>query len=123
MKAKRAKITLNSIEDYVRMMNGLFGLTDREIDVLSEFIKEKLYREQNDIDANVHLFHHSVKKRIAKRLGKKSHHWINGYIMDLKKKGAIVPLGEEGKYRINKGIMPRGEDKVVIEINWNMGNE
>lgn len=124
MKTKRAKVTLSSVEEYVRLMNSFFNLTDMEIKVLCEFIKEKLKRSQSNKEPNTHLFHHSVKNRISrKKFGRTQHHWINGYIMNLKKKGALIPLEEQGHYEINKGLVPTGENKIVIDINWKTDGE
>lgn len=119
MKAKRVEVTLSSIEDYVRLMNSFFSLTDMEIRVLCEFIKEKLKRENSSNSHNVHLFHHSIKDKISRReFGKSSHYWINGYVKSLKDKGALVPLDEENHYQINRGLVPTGENKIVIDIKW-----
>lgn len=120
MKAKRVNITIGSVRDYVLMMNSFFNLTEKEIDVLCEFIKEKLRRAKDEVSPNTHLFHHSVKRKISKEaFGKSHHHWINGYIMNLKEKKALIPLPQDGHYRINKGVVPTGESKVIININWN----
>lgn len=120
MKAKRVSVTVDSVEDYIRLMNTFFQLTDKEIEVISEFIKEKLRRSSGDSSPNTHLFHHSIKRKISKnKFGKTHHHWMNGYIMNLKKKNALIPLAEDGHYEINKGLVPTGEGKIVININWN----
>lgn len=119
MKAKRVNITISSVRDYVLMMNSFFNLTDKEIDVLCEFIKEKLRRAKDDYDSNTHLFHHSVKKKISReKFDRKHHYWINGYIMNLKDKGALVELEEDSHYQINKGLIPTGEHQIIIDINW-----
>lgn len=119
MKAKRVNITISSIRDYVLMMNSFFNLTEKEIDVLCEFIKEKLKRSSRDKSPTTHLFHHSVKSKISREaFGKSHHHWINGYIMNLKQKGALIPLSEDGHYEINKGLVPSGESEVIIDITW-----
>lgn len=117
-KVKKASITIKSVEDYLEMMNGFFGLTDKELKVLAEFVKEKIRRAQNDEDTDIHLFHHSVKRKIAKAMGKNNHYWINGYIMNLKQKDALIPLGEEGHYKITRALVPEGEQKIEIMINW-----
>lgn len=124
MKAKRVNVTIGSIRDYVLMMNSFFDLTDKEIDVLCEFIKERLRRAKEDGSPNTHLFHHSVKRKISKEAFNKSHHhWINGYIMNLKDKNALIPLQEDGHYQINKGLIPSGEGQIIININWKTNNE
>lgn len=120
MEAKRAEVTISSIKDYVRLMNTFFQLTEMEIDVLCEFIKEKIKRAKDNSDSNAHLFHHSVKRRISRdSFNRSHHHWINGYIMNLKEKGALIPLEEDGHYKINRGLVPTGEGKIIIDINWN----
>lgn len=124
MKAKRVKITIESIRDYVLLMNSFFHLTDKEVDVLCEFIKEKIRRSQMEKDPNTHLFHHSVKRKISRdAFGKSHHHWINGYVMNLKEKNALIPLEEDSHYKINKGLIPSGENKIVISIDWNTNEE
>jgi len=104
----------------VKLMNSFFNLTDKEIDVLCEFIKEKLRRAGLENKPAKHLFHHSVKREISRnKFNKSHHHWINGYVMDLKKKGALIPLGPDGHYKISKGLIPAGENKIIIDIDWN----
>lgn len=122
MKTKKASVTLSSIKDYVRLMNNFFSLTDMELEVLCEFIKERIRRKRSEKTYSTHLFHHSVKKKISRgKFDRKNYYWMNGYIMKLKEKNALIPEGEDGQYRINKALVPSGENKIVIEINWKTG--
>lgn len=119
MKTKRAEVTLTSVEDYVRLMNSFFNLTDMEIRVLCEFIKERIRRSKDPNKYNTHLFHHSVKDKISRsEFDRSNHYWINGYVKDLKEKGALISMEENGHYQINKGLIPSGESKIIININW-----
>ena len=115
-KVKKISVHIGSVEDYLEMMNGFFGLTDTEKQVLAQFIKEKL-SSSNGFSAP-HLFHHTVKRRISKRMGRKNHYWLNGYVMSLKKKNALISKEGEGEYEINRALIPDGEQRVEININW-----
>ncbi len=109
MEIKR-KVTEESFYiDYIKAFNGFLNLSNREILVLAELIKE----DANLSNSNKYLlFETSIRKKIRERLDI-SMYSINNYIAALKKKGIIkeqdgvkelnrkiVPVKEKGKYSL-----------------------
>jgi len=114
---KKAKIKISSTKQYIEVLNGLFDMTEMELQVLEQFIKAKQGIDRKD--AAIHPFDPLVKKEIAKRLGKKDdHYWLNGYVMNLKRKGALIPLDETGHYQIHPLLVPQGENEICIQVEW-----
>lgn len=75
---KAAKITLNEPEeDYIRLVNPFFNLTDKEIDIVAELIR-------NDKSGVTR----KSKKDTASKLGFTANSFSN-YIKKIKDKGAI----------------------------------
>lgn len=108
---KKIKVSIDSTRDYIQLLNGLFNLTNSEMDVLAEFVKLKVSLDKSDIDINA--FSTQAKKKVAERLNKEDFNTLNTYIKRLKDKGAIHPT-QEG-YRIVRYLIPT--NKIVMHIN------
>lgn len=112
MKQKIINHKVRKVGDYVRLMNGLFGLTDSELQVLAEFITIHLTISKYKIQVNA--FSTDMKKKVALRLGKSNFNSLNTYIKALADKGAIRKIA--GGYEIDDKLIPIGESQVVFII-------
>jgi len=110
---KRIKVPINSIRDYIELFNGLFGLTESEIEVLTEFVRMNLSLE-NAGKGDVNTFSTDIKKRVAENLDRDNFNTLNTYIKRLKDKKAISPTNEG--YEINRILIPTNDDKIEIHV-------
>lgn len=106
---KQITVPINSLRHYIELFNGLFGLTDSEIEVLTEFLRVKLSLEKAERDDNP--FSTEMKKRVADLLDRDDFNSLNTYIMRIKNKGAIKPT--ENGYEINRILVPDGSSNEV----------
>lgn len=112
MKQKIVRHPIRSLQEYVRLWNGLFSLTDSEIEVLSKFIELHLQFTAANIPSNA--FSTDGRKIVAERMGQGRHTYLAPYIKSLKDKGAITAI--TGGYRIDERLIPQGEHEIIIKI-------
>jgi len=86
----------------------MFKLTDKEIEVLVEFIR--MYKEYKEVN----VFTSEFKKLAAKNLGMSNFNILNIYLKSLVEKHALI-RGEE--YRINPVLLLK-EDQEAVEFRW-----
>tara|TARA_R110000803_G_scaffold83228_1_gene149385 strand:- start:256 stop:618 length:363 start_codon:yes stop_codon:yes gene_type:complete len=103
---RRIRIPINSVSDYVTLLNGIFKLTDMEIRVISELIS----RVKKDIEA----FSPLAKISIAKKLDIKS---IDSYIRKLLSKDALRKEGSV--YTINALLLPGKHRHILFDLDLN----
>jgi hypothetical protein len=113
---KTFSATLEELEDYVQLLNGIFQMTNMEMTVFMYLLKASIALRGEDQTA----FDPDTKKDIAKEMGREKHHFLNGYIKSLKEKGALIPKKTTGQYRINPLLNPKGESAINIELDWNL---
>jgi hypothetical protein len=106
------KISIDSIEDYLTLFDGIFKFTDTEKEILCEFIKAHYSVVSNNLDINA--FSTVIKKKIAKRLDRENFYTLNTYIKRLKDKKAIIEV--EGGYEINKVLLPNKVNKISFVL-------
>jgi len=109
---KQIKVPIKELSDYIELWNGIFGLTDSEIRILTEFLRAKLTIDNSDVDINP--FSTESKKQVAESLGRDDFSTLNTYIMRLKKKGAIKQTNDG--YEIHRILIPTSDDKVLIHL-------
>lgn len=102
------KLQTMSTEGYIRLLNGIFNLTNKEIQVLGAFID----MQQSHPEMNV--FSAEFKKKIAEQLGMKHFTVLNVYLQALMNKKAVFK-GES--YKINPALI-RQENQTAIELRW-----
>ena len=108
---KKIKAKITDTKGYIGVLNGMFNLTDKEMEVLAAFIdKEKELRH-----VKVDPFSSAVKKMIATSLGIEDHNTLNVYIKRLKDKNVIRQSGNT--YQI-AGVLKRYENEESVEIIW-----
>ena len=109
---KKITVPINSIRDYLELFNGIFGLTNSEIGVLTEFVRMKLSLEKAGEDKNP--FSAEMKKKIAEELGRDDFNSLNTYIKRLKDKSAISPT--QSGYKIHPILVPTDDNKIEITL-------
>lgn len=91
--------------EYVKLINGVFNLTDKEVEILAKFMElQKQY-------PNLYVFSADMKKTVAQELSIDNFNTLNIYIKSFKTKKAINQV--KGQYvfhtlldlsKINDGI-------------------
>jgi len=112
MNQKVIKFKIGNPEHYLRLFNGIYNLTLSERKVLAEFILIHLTLKKMGIQKNT--FATDMKKRVARRLGKKNFNSLNTYLKAISDKGAIKRV--DGGYEITPNLIPAGEDEIVFKI-------
>ena len=118
-KIKPVKIkNINSIRKYLQIFSGVFGLTSKEIDVLSEIIRYQfLARINKQQDTNP--FSAEAKKQICERMNIANPYSINTYLARLRKRKAIIRT-QEGGQQVHPWLMPMGEKQIIIDLEWKL---
>jgi hypothetical protein len=112
MMEKIIHFKISKPEHYIRLFNGIYGLTMLERTILAEFILIHLMLEK--IGSDVNPFCPDMKRRVAKRLGKPNFGTLNNSIKAIKDKGAISKVS--GGYKIHPNLLPAGENQIVFKI-------
>jgi len=111
---KIVKITLRNTKQYLRVLNGMFNLTDKELTVLAAFIDKLEQLRGTGID----VFSAEVKKQVASELDIDDFNTLNVYIKRLKDKNA---LRYDGSYRINPLLIKKKDEEGVF-FKWQEKN-
>ena len=101
---RRVRIPISSVYDYVKILNGIFNLTDMEMKVLSEIIRR--------IKLDIPAFTTPAKEGIAKKLELKT---INNYITKLTSKSAIIKTGST--YTVNPILIPGKHRHIMFDLD------
>jgi hypothetical protein len=102
--ARRIKINPTTTYQFLQVFNGILELTDKELEVLSNFI---------DLSTTINLCSPENKKLVANKLNIENPNTLNIYVKRLKDKGAITKT-KDG-YTLSK-LLERNS-QVIIEIN------
>jgi|TARA_R110002020_G_scaffold137687_2_gene307090 hypothetical protein len=95
----KIKIKANSIYKRVLIWNGIFNLTNKELEILSAFIQVNLKSKSKNFCTK------TSKDKVADIMSIKDSNTLNNYIKKLKDKGAL--LYKNGKYDVNKLLNPK----------------
>lgn len=114
MKEKIYNVKVSDTKDYISAFNGIFNLSNTEMEVLAEFVD--LFRHLHKSSLNINPFSTEMKKKVAKRLGRDDFNTLNNYIKSLKEKGAISETIDG--YKIHTMLIPLGEQSVKFNISW-----
>jgi len=104
---KKITVNIDSTLKYIQLWNGIFTLTDKEIQILSTFI------DVQNITEEVNLCSVRNKKEVARIIGIKDYNTLNNYIKKFKDKG--VMLKNMNIYKINPFLNPQ-TDSVEVTI-------
>tara|TARA_R110000822_G_scaffold37508_2_gene104835 strand:- start:381 stop:698 length:318 start_codon:yes stop_codon:yes gene_type:complete len=102
----KVKIKANSIYKRLQIWNGIFDLTNKELEVVSAFIKVNITAKRKNLCSKKN------KDDVAKLLQFEDPNDLNNYIKKLKDKGALT--FNKGSYEVNKMLNPQIKK---IEIN------
>jgi hypothetical protein len=94
----KVTIKANSIFKRLQIWNGIFNLTNKELEVVSAFIKVNMTSKRKNLCSKKN------KDEVAKLLNFDDPNDLNNYIKKLKDKGAL--LFSKGSYRVNKLLNP-----------------
>lgn len=108
-KVRSVNVRISGIEDYVRIYNGIFRLTDMEITVLSKLIKKHKRFTKKSLDKSA--FDSDVKQEIADSLELSS---LNNYISKLAAKKAIIKNGNG--YDIHPMLIPGPHRAILFNL-------
>lgn len=101
--------------EYLSTLNGVFKLTETEIDLLVEFIKEYIRLSSKGMEANDLnrlLFSPATKKDIYERMNYKYQNFYNKFD-SLVSKGIIIGSEKQG-YRLAPQVIP--SNKIILEF-------
>ena len=102
----KVKIKANSIYKRLQIWNGIFDLTNKELEVISAFIKVNIKAKRKNLCSKKN------KDAVARILVFDDPNTLNNYIKRLKDKGALI--FKKGSYSVNKLLNPSIKK---IEIN------
>lgn len=102
----KVQIKANSIFKRLQIWNGIFNLTNKELEVISAFIKVNIKAKRKNLCSKKN------KDDVAKLLQFEDPNDLNNYIKKLKDKGALT--FNKGSYEVNKMLNPQIKK---IEIN------
>ena len=108
MRRKKISVNIDTTYKYLQLWNGIFNMTDKELEILSVFINV------NDITEEVNLCCVRNKKEVARNVGIKDYNTLNNYIKRFKDKGIL--LKNNNTYKLNSLLSPE-TDKVEITIH------
>ena len=105
----KRKITINidSTLKYLQLWNGIFNLTDKELEILAAFI------DIQTITNEVNLCSVKNKREVARIVGIKDYNTLNNYIKRFKDKRVISK--SENNYTLNSFLNPE-TDSVTVNI-------
>ena len=103
---KKLTIKINSTYKYLQVWNGIFNLTNKELEVLSTFI------DVQDISKEDNISSMSNKKEVAEKLLIKDPNTLNNYIKKFKDKGVLRV--KDNNYTLNNLLDPNTN---TVEIN------
>ena len=108
MKKKKITVSIDSTYKYIQLWNGIFNLTEKELNILASFI------DVNNITEEINLCSVRNKKEVARMVGIKDYNTLNNYVKSFKDKG--VMLKRNNIYKLNPFLHPN-TDIVEITIN------
>ena len=103
---KKLTIKINSTYKYLQVWNGIFNLTNKELEILSTFI------DIQDISKEDNISSMSNKKEVAEKLLIKDPNTLNNYIKKFKDKGVLRV--KDNNYTLNNLLDPNTN---TVEIN------
>ena len=108
------KIPIKNTYQYLQVMNGLFRLTDTEMQVLASFIDLHEKTKHSGIETN--MFSTDIKKQVAKLLNREDFNTLNNYIKRMHDKKAIVRV--VGGYKLSKHLDFNRSEGKHLELQW-----
>lgn len=107
MKKKKITVSIDSTYKYLQIWNGIFNLTNKELQILSAFIDVNNKK-------SINLCSIPNKKKVAEVVEIEDYNTLNNYIKRFKDKGAMIK--KKNAYSLNPFLNPN-TDKVEVTIN------
>tara|TARA_R100000655_G_C2963976_1_gene189339 strand:- start:29 stop:361 length:333 start_codon:yes stop_codon:yes gene_type:complete len=107
MKKRKITVNIDSTYKYLQLWNGIFNLTNKELQILSTFIDVQTITNESNLCSVKN------KKEVARMVGIKDPNTLNNYIKRFKDKGVI--LKPKNTYTLNPFLNPE-TDGVEITI-------
>ena len=107
MKEKKITVSIDTTIKYLQLWNGIFNLTDKEVEILSAFI------DVQNITNELNLCSVKNKREVARIVGVKDYNTLNNYIKRFKDKRVIQKAN--GDYSLNSFLNPN-TDLVTVNI-------
>ena len=104
---RKITVKIDSTIKYIQLWNGIFNLTDKEVQILSAFI------DIQNITEEVNFCSVKNKKEVSRIVGIKDYNTLNNYFKRFKDKGAIRK--KDSNYKLNPFLNPE-TDSVEITI-------
>ena len=104
---KKITINIDSTLKYLQLWNGIFNLTDKEMEILSAFIDIQV------ITNELNLCSVKNKREVARIVGIKDYNTLNNYIKRFKDKRVMQK--SDGNYSLNNFLNPN-TDSVTVNI-------
>ena len=108
MTKKKITVSIDTTYKYLQLWNGIFTLTNKELQILSTFIDVQNITEENNLCSVKN------KKEVARMVGIKDPNTLNNYIKRFKDKKVLIK--KDTNYSLNPLLDP---DTDSIEININ----
>jgi hypothetical protein len=105
---KKITVNIDSTYKYLQIWNGIFDLTNKELQIISAFIDIQAIRD------DVNFCSVGNKKDVAAVVGLKDYNTLNNYVKRLKDKGVI--LKRNNYYILNPFLDPE-TDYVEVTID------
>ena len=108
------------VTEFLISLNGILRLTDRELELMAEFIRLDLnYNKQPNENKNI--ANRANRKHITNALGITKDN-LSRYIRSFKQKGILVAGPAEDELSVNKALIPeiigdRVQVTIIIRIN------
>ena len=103
---KQITVNIDSTLKYLQLWNGIFNLTDKEIQILAAFIDVQI------ITNEVNLCSVKNKREVARIVGIKDYNTLNNYIKRFKDKKVIAK--SDNNYNLNNFLNP---DTTSVTVN------
>ncbi len=108
MKKKKITVNIDTTYKYLQIWNGIFDMTNKEVEILAAFI------DVNNITEEVNICCVLNKKAVARNVGIKDYNTLNNYIKRFKDKGVL--LKREGGYILNSLLSPETENVEITIV-------
>jgi ABC-type lipoprotein release transport system permease subunit len=97
------KVNTFNVLQYLQVFNGIFNLTDKELEILALFV---------EINTSDNLCSIENKRVVAERLNIEDPNTLNNYVKRLKDKNAIVLI--DNKYKLSKALTIKPNTTIKI---------
>lgn len=109
---RQVGVQIPNLKQYIELLNGLFKLTPKEIEVMAHFLERHLSILRDNV--RIPTFSTHVRKKVAKRLSMTNNpNIINNYVKKLSDKGAIKKK-VMGDYTIHPLLVPQVDQSLNL---------